>query len=457
MAGIRGDKLLGLTVPMAASRTHQEMLLPVVHAGRHGPQVERIFDLVRAATNPKPLTECIDSLTQQVATILAADVCSVYLREGDDLVMRANVGFPASALTDVRLTIGEGITGMAVECMRPISLSVARSHANYRHFPELGEERFPIFVAVPLPGSHGPLGALVLQRRAPPAFSAESIDLAVALTAPICATVEDSHLVGEPGTQKAAGGRTRRVTLTGRSVVRGRTFGRCMAVERTRPETRASAETPAPRSIEASLTRAVASARRLVSKRQQSSADRHVDLPLLATYISILDDARLRGRILELANDGMSLMRALATVSAEAARAATRSGDPFRLARAQAIADISEVLSYLLIERSRVTSRGMVLLADRLGGFELLLAQPAGIILTGRQIDENSRQIAHALGAPTVEDVPAIYRWIHEGDTLVVDANHGFVRVNPGRAEIARIREERRRQTSESDDLRTGA
>ena len=49
--------------------------------------------------------------------------------------------------------------------MRPISTDTAEQHAAYKHFAELGEERFPVFLAVPIRGKTGPLGALVVQRR----------------------------------------------------------------------------------------------------------------------------------------------------------------------------------------------------------------------------------------------------------------------------------------------------
>ena len=69
------------------------------------------------------------------------------------------------AIGQVRLRVGEGITGEAVEYMRPVSTDTAEQHAAYKHFAELGEERFPVFLAVPIRGKSGPLGALVVQRQ----------------------------------------------------------------------------------------------------------------------------------------------------------------------------------------------------------------------------------------------------------------------------------------------------
>jgi hypothetical protein len=71
-----------------------------------------------------PLSLLLDEAPKKIAAIIGADVASLYLLEpdGEELVLRGNVGFPQRARGTVRLPVGEGITGMAVECMRPISV-----------------------------------------------------------------------------------------------------------------------------------------------------------------------------------------------------------------------------------------------------------------------------------------------------------------------------------------------
>src|SRR6185437_2821452 len=118
---------------------------------------------------------------RRIAEIVGADVASLYLLEGEggELVMRGNVGFPQGARGVVRLAVGEGITGMAVECMRPMSVVQAHHHERYRGFPELDEERYPVFLAVPVLGHQRALGALVVQRAGDLPFAASDVDLIV--------------------------------------------------------------------------------------------------------------------------------------------------------------------------------------------------------------------------------------------------------------------------------------
>src|SRR5687767_13963147 len=166
-----------------------------IHGGSGAARLDAVLDFVGFVAKPMPLTVLLDEVPDKIARIVGADVASLYLLEGDDdLVMRGNVGFPQGARGRVRLTVGEGITGMAVECMRPMSVVGAPSHERYRRFPELGEDRFPVFLAVPILGHSRAHGALVVQRAGDRAFKSADVELLVALTAPISAAVRLAHL-----------------------------------------------------------------------------------------------------------------------------------------------------------------------------------------------------------------------------------------------------------------------
>src|SRR3954470_15579460 len=161
-----------------------------IHARGEG-RLDRVLDFVQFVAKPMPLSLLLDEAPRRIAEIVGANIASLYLLEGEggELVLRGNVGFPQGARGVVRLAVGEGITGMAVECMRPISVVQASEHERYRAFPGLDEDRYPVFLAVPVLGHHRALGALVVQRAGDQAFVASDVDLIVALTAPIAAGI----------------------------------------------------------------------------------------------------------------------------------------------------------------------------------------------------------------------------------------------------------------------------
>src|SRR5262249_59643717 len=116
--------------------------------------------------------------------IADAEVASIYVREEDALVMRGNHGFPAAAIGATVLAVGEGITGLVAECMRPVSAAHPAAEAAYKHVPGLGEEHFPVFAGVPLISGGEVIGVLVLQRCEGP-FETDEVTLATALGAPV--------------------------------------------------------------------------------------------------------------------------------------------------------------------------------------------------------------------------------------------------------------------------------
>ena len=67
--------------------------------------------------------------------------------------MRGNVGFPKGARGTVRLNVGEGITGLAVESLYPVSAAWAPDHGHYREFPELERVRDRVLFGSDWPSS----------------------------------------------------------------------------------------------------------------------------------------------------------------------------------------------------------------------------------------------------------------------------------------------------------------
>src|SRR5512133_3194771 len=78
-------------------------------------RLDFVLDFVKFVAKPMPLSLLLDEAPRRIADIVGADVSSLYLLEGegDELVLRGNVGFPQRARGTVRLPVGEGITGMA--------------------------------------------------------------------------------------------------------------------------------------------------------------------------------------------------------------------------------------------------------------------------------------------------------------------------------------------------------
>lgn len=417
---------------------------PTIH-GRGVERLDAVVDLVHVLARPRPLTDLLDEVPRRVAAVFRSDVCSLYLREGDGLVMRGNVGFTTSALGEVRLGPGEGLVGMAVECLRPVSADIAPDHARFRPFSMLGEERFPAFLAVPVPGPHGAAGALVVQRRQG-AYSASDVELLMALGGAIAPLLERARIVasGPAPTTRAAG--TRRVTIPARTLVSGRALGILSAVQRPSPRASTADSKASARDQAKALERALHSCEATLDSHARAAERRGIDASFLTLTRTILDDARFGERTLELAK-GRGLGHALAQVAREATRAARITDVPMITERAMEMSELCDALRAILShEQTPAVPKGAVWVSETVTVFELLLAarsHPAALVLSGPVPPGKVRSIVELIGVPAVCEAAGIYNWASDGDVALVDGDHGLVRVNPSRRERDEARVER--------------
>jgi phosphotransferase system enzyme I (PtsP) len=173
------------------------------------------------------------------------------------------------------------------------------------------------------------------------------------------------------------------------------------------------------------------------------------DAAFLSTYLLLVSDTRLRDRAFELVGQGQGVAQALGTVAREATRAANGIvGDPFLQDRARDIEDFCDALLMLAApdQRAELPSKA-VLLGDQITVFDLLVsarAQPVGIALTERAAGPRTAVLLKLLGVPSIVDVGGAYRWAAPGDVALLDADHGFLVINPSRSEVASVRAARR-------------
>jgi phosphotransferase system enzyme I (PtsP) len=345
------------------------------------------------------------AMCTEIAAIAGVEIASVYVRERDSLVMRGNVGFPIDAL-GTALAVGEGIVGLVAECMRPVSAANAATESAYKHVPGLGEERFPVFVGVPLIGGGTVIGVLVLQR-AGESFATDEVTLAMALGAPVTLAIERRRLTA-----------ARSARLIGNARVGGAVLGRANVV----PTATAIDDIPPP-DIERALNRLRDELGRAIK--------RLVDAPpevgaLLDRFALALCDGRLRERLLSGAG--------LRAVAKDYLRASIRS-------ETSAAFDIEE-LCVLLGAQLRP---GAVWIADQLGPLVALaaVARGAAALAAHGAIDPVALEIARAAKLPVVTEVAGLFGWARPGDLLAVDGDEGLVLVHPAQAEIERLRASR--------------
>ncbi len=427
-------------------------------APRAESRLDPVLEFVSFVAKSIPLSVLLDEAPRRICTIVQADVVSLFLLEGsgDALVLRGNVGYPVNVRGTVRMSVGEGLTGAAVASRRPIAAIHAPGDKRWLAFPDIDESRFPVFLAVPILGHDRVLGAIVAQRSGSRAFKPSDVRLLVALTAPIASAIRHAEVLRELREKKLrrTGGGTRKITLPAVPVFHGRSLGAVAALRRpsTSPLRKSSQDDAknlrtAWNSVEKGLSGLFTRAQRLGLLREAS---------FLSSYVLMAGDERMRERAFELIAKGQGVAEALGTIAREAVRVANGIvGDPFLQERARDIEDLCDTLVMLASPdaRAELPSKA-VLIGDKLTVFDLLVsarANPVGVALSERVPNPRTKVLLQLLGVPAITHVDGMFQWASPGDVALLDADHGFLMINPSRAEMATLRAERKKGRTNGD------
>jgi len=155
----------------------RESLLPVTfddsgrfffelqRADRERKEIITLEEISMLASSDYNLDEVLKAVVEKTAKRLGVDICSIYLWDGEFLVLRATYGLAQEAVGKARLKIGEGITGSAVKEHKPLLVADISRDPRYRYFPETKEEQYKIktMYSYPIFSGKDPFGVLNAQ------------------------------------------------------------------------------------------------------------------------------------------------------------------------------------------------------------------------------------------------------------------------------------------------------
>ncbi len=416
--------------------------------GSEDRRIDGILALIEESSRVAPLPEILQRMAEQVAAIAHAEVVSVYVREQEQerpvFVLRANVGFPREMVGNVKLELGEGITGFAAECLRPVSAAVAQEDTHYKHVPDLDEERYPTFLSLPLVMGGQAMGVLNLQRREGGDFSSAEVALAAALATPFTIALDRALTRGAPAQEL---GRSAR--LTGVAVGRGHVVGKAQSALTFRALAERESVGDAGHGVEAAVGRVNEQIQRTLARLDAELSPDH--RRAIAALQVTLQDQRLLSLLTGATRD-LGVVAGLRKVARDYVAAPYMVGsdgvvDPWLSARAGEIEDLCLWLAGEATGEQGPGPGTIAVVAERLGAFFVLWAVARGVsgIVLGGTLDANALAagLARAAKLPVVSEVAGLYAWVRSGDTLLVDSEQGVVRVNPSATVLAQYRHSR--------------
>ncbi len=134
-------------------------------ADRERKEIITLEEISMLASSDYNLDEVLKVMVEKTAKRLGVDICSIYLWDGESLVLRATYGLAQEAVGKAKLMVGEGITGSAVQERRPLLVADISRDSRYRYFQETKEEQYRIKTMYSYPIFYGkePFGVLNAQ------------------------------------------------------------------------------------------------------------------------------------------------------------------------------------------------------------------------------------------------------------------------------------------------------
>jgi phosphoserine phosphatase RsbU/P len=167
-------------------------LQPVNRAATDTELLSTLFELGREVTSVLDLDELLAKIPQLIARLTRFSAFSVYLldEKRQDLRIAYAVGYPQEVLATLRLPVGEGVVGAAVQEGRPILVNDIRREPRYR-----GPLRNMLSqLAVPMRRKGKVIGALNLLNEVEGAFTSQDEALLRQFAAHVAVALENARL-----------------------------------------------------------------------------------------------------------------------------------------------------------------------------------------------------------------------------------------------------------------------
>jgi phosphotransferase system, enzyme I, PtsP len=435
------------------------------------PHLGLLADIGTLITHSHDLQETLDNIVATIAERMQTEVCSLYIFDPkkNRLTLCATMGLDPESVGRVSMAVGEGLTGMVIEKMKPVMVVDALKHPRYKYFPEAHEEHFHSYLGVPVIEKKQPLGVLVIQTSRRREFSRDEIRLLTTISAQASSIIVQARLAETLKSKeeerkefqkrmnsavrklRSYEGRPRENAAKTRLHWHGRLnglaaspgFGRGKAfVLEPRMELNAIKKKKARRSTR-EMERFRAAVERgidqiSVVKNRMSHLISDEEGAIFDVYRLILEDPAIIQQIEhQILKEGYTAEYAVRVVFEGYLESIAKIGDNYLRERSS---DVKDAAQRLLENLSGTSGQqydipdDAVLVAQDLSPADLSMLEGdkfRGIVLATGGVTSHASILAKSFEIPSVVAVEDLMDNVHQGDMLIVDGNAGGIHVNP--------------------------
>jgi len=392
---------------------------------------------------------------EMVAERTRSAVCSIYLYnpEKDELTLRATKGLNPESVGQVRLKLGQGLAGLALQEMRPICEAVASHSPNYKFFPGIFEERYDAFLAVPIARGISKMGVLVLQREASQCFSQPDIAALETVASQLANIIENAQFLLEIHELPPAM-TTPPVSLTfikGKTAAEGYAYAPAMVLHKRRSLSALFRQDFSKIYTAEDFRIAVAHTEKQLEQLQEQVEDRLSDAASLifTAHLMILKDPDFIGKIIQQIEIGVNAPVAIAEVAGDYMRSFLATDNAYMREKANDIEDLAVRLVNNLLSEGEETDayKDRVIITGGLFPSDLLKLSSEGavaVILVGGGVTSHISILARSLAMPMIiTDVFELLS-LPDGTLVLVDAEVGNAYIDPDDEVLERYRAQER-------------
>ena len=390
----------------------------------------------------------LDTVLSRIVAVIAdhmgSEVCSIYLYapETEDLMLTANTGLNPAKVRAVKLGLGEGLTGLALKELRPICERHASKNANFRYFPDLGEELYESFLAVPIHRGIHKIGVIVVQNTDVNYFSDEDIETLRAISSQVASIIELTNTMFEvdEGPHPSPGPISRELDplIRGRVGAPGFVCAPAVAIEeRTSLEAYRTIADGAAFNLE-DFHAALRKSERQLEVFQEEVEKRLADVASLifTAQILMLKDETYISAIETLIRNGTPVVDSIVSVSNEYVGRFEALADPYLRERAGDVRDIGTRVIQALLggEADSAALEGKIVIAEELlpsDVLKLVSQGVKGIVLLSGGVTSHVCILAQSLNIPTIiADYPLLAS-LRRGTVALIDGGTGNLYIDP--------------------------
>lgn len=409
---------------------------PVLSAPRR--LLSRVRD-VMAGTDPAQ--ERLDRVVQIIAADMVAEVCSVYVRRGGDLLeLFATQGLKPSAVHQTRLQFGEGIVGDVAQKARSFALADAQKHPNFAYRPETGEDIYHSMMGVPVLRGGRVVGVIAVQNRTQRHYTEEEIETLQTVAMVLAELIAGGELIDQVEILAEELAAARPVRVEGIGLNAGLGVGAAVLHVTDLPIGELVADDPETerRRLHEAFSEMHGTLDELLADDALAEGGEHRDV--LETYRLIAEDAGWLTRIEDAIETGLTAEAAVQRVQNDIRARMAQVTDPYLRERVHDLDDLARrLLLHLMGDAAKDAAKDLperaILIARSMGPAELLdydHDRLAAVVLEEGSPASHVAIIARALDVPVIGRARDILQQVDSGDRVVVDADNNQVFVRPG-------------------------